>query len=153
MAMNIVCIPFGQVKIGQTFICRSCGGDFRDRTFVKIVRPNGKYAAIPLEDFQQMTSDPFKFMTGDYTLVTDCSLWCCEPVLIEKAPSAPRKTTEKALFVSIYDDDLDDTIATLKVTPKQREILYYIFKDEEGNFPSISERYCLIENDTVVDFT
>lgn len=152
MAMNVVCISFGQVKVGQAFICRSYG-DFKDKTFVKIVRPNGKYAAIPLEDFQQMTSDPFKFMTGDFTLVTDCPHWYCEPVLIDKAPSAPRKTTEKTLFISIYDDDSDDTIATLKVTPKQREILYYIFKDKEDNFPSISERYCLIENDTVVDFT
>lgn len=152
MAMNVTGVSFGQVKVGQTFICRS-HGDFEDRTFVKIVRPNSKYAAIPLEDYKQITSDPFKFMTGDYTLVTDCSRWYCEPELIDKPSSAPRKTTEKALFVSIYDDDLDETIATLKVTPKQREILYYIFKDKECNFPSISERYYLIENDTVVDFT
>lgn len=120
---------FSEIAVGEVFILRTFY-DSRDSIFIKIVTPNGKYAALLYNDFLSLSKFPSRLISGNFEIYTNCKDWQCELVtsidarsVLEKETSPKDEEVEKLTLCDIDDKD----ITTLKVTKKQREAIEYLF--------------------------
>lgn len=120
---------FSEISVGEIFILRTfCDG--RNNLFIKIVRPNGKYAALLYDDFKSLSEYPSGLISGNFEIYTDCKCWACEPIKPLDIPKMAKKETapedEEVEMLTLYNTGLED-VTTLKVTKKQKEAIEYLF--------------------------
>lgn len=120
---------FSEIAVGEIFILRTfC--ENRNKMYIKIVRPNGKYAALLYNDFKSFSEYPSGIITGCFEIHTDCKYWACEPIKPLDIPKMTKKETAPSDVetITLYDKGIENAIA-LKVTKKQKAVIEYLFNE------------------------
>lgn len=65
-------VKFSDVHVGDTFVTKKYGEDYR---FIKVIRPNGKFGAIPI-----CFASPYDTNVSYAPAFSDCSNWNCRVI-------------------------------------------------------------------------
>lgn len=81
-------VKFSDVRVGDTFVTKGYGEDY---SFIKVIRPNGKFGAIPV-----CFDSPYNTNVSYAPAFSDCSNWNCRVIesFHEKNPVKKRELTE-----------------------------------------------------------
>lgn len=120
MATNEV--MFSELALGDIFSVVTYQKELKDKLFIKIMRPGGKYGAIPVNDYEWLSTNPSAFIIGDYHFETDCAHWHCRK-RVSAERTIPKKETK--LIGLCYDDETE----MLKVTAEQLKVIYYMYNN------------------------
>lgn len=140
MATNQV--MFSELALGDIFSVITYSKELKNKLFVKVMRPGGKYGAMPIDDYNWLSANPSALIIGDYHIETDCKHWhCCREDDI-KTINARKETTpkEETKLVGLYNHDIGKkTIEVLKVTAEQLKVIYYMYNHGWLDFDNIIE--------------
>lgn len=132
MATNEV--MFSELALGDIFSVVTYQEELKDRLFVKVIRPNGKYGAISIDDYERIYTSPSFLVGGAYHFETDCAHWHCR-----KRGSTERTTPKKETkLIGLYDADSNETVI-LKVTAEQLKVIYHMYNSGWLNCDEIIE--------------
>ena len=65
-------VKFSDVRVGDTFVTKKYGEDYH---FIKVIRPNGKFGAIPV-----CFASPYNTNVSYAPAFSDCSNWNCRVI-------------------------------------------------------------------------
>lgn len=126
MATNQV--MFSELALGDIFSVITYSKELKNKLFVKVMRPGGKYGAMPINDYNWLSANPSALIIGDYHIETDCKHWhCCREDDIKtinaRKEAIPKEETK---LVGLYNADEGET-KMLRVTDEQLKVVYFLF--------------------------
>ena len=65
-------VNFSKIQVGDTFVTKKYGEDYH---FIKVIRPNGKFGAIPA-----CFASPYDTNVSYAPAFSDCSNWSCRVI-------------------------------------------------------------------------
>ena len=65
-------VNFSKIQVGDTFVTKNYGEDYH---FIKVIRPNGKFGAIPA-----CFASPYDTNVSYAPAFSDCSNWSCRVI-------------------------------------------------------------------------
>ena len=65
-------VNFSKIQVGDTFVTKKYGEDYH---FIKVIRPNGKFGAIPA-----CFASPYDTNVSYAPAFSDCSTWSCRVI-------------------------------------------------------------------------
>ena len=65
-------VNFSKIQVGDTFVTKKYGEDY---PFIKVIRPNGKFGAIP-----ECFASPYNTNVSYAPAFSDCSNWNCRVI-------------------------------------------------------------------------
>ena len=65
-------VNFSKIQVGDTFVTKKYGEDYH---FIKVIRPNGKFGAIP-----ECFASPYNTNVSYAPAFSDCSNWSCRVI-------------------------------------------------------------------------
>lgn len=110
-------IMFSELALGDVFSVVTYRKELKDKLFIKIIRSNGKYGAIPLADYKRISALSSTVINGNYQLETDCAHWHC------LKETTPEKETK---LIGLCDVD-NNKIKMFRVTAEQLKVIYYMY--------------------------
>ena len=123
-------VNFSKIQVGDTFVTKKYGEDY---PFIKVIRPNGKFGAIPA-----CFASPYNTNVSYAPAFSDCSNWHCrviESFHTERDEIKKQNTIDKSSKMecgarvpmpqnSIYKDVNSKKITVVAITENDCTIIY-----------------------------
>lgn len=114
-------INFSKIQVGDTFVTKNYGEDYH---FIKVIRPNGKFGAIPV-----CFASPYNTNVSYAPAFSDCSNWNCRVIesfrkknLMEKRELTERDEIKKQNTIDKSSKDVYGEYTNSKKIPIVTEI-------------------------------